>query len=66
MSSNAQRCLTRAVVIGETDLLRGMDELCFTTHWLVTYMHQLGTPEHDPPTPFSILSLWRGLGMAFE
>ena len=43
MSSNVQRCLTRSVILGETDLLRGLDELCVITHWIVTYMHQLGT-----------------------
>lgn len=55
MSSNVQRCLTKAVVIGETDLLKGMDELCVTTHWIVTYMHQLGTLDPEPPISQSFL-----------
>ena len=40
--TNVQRCLIRAVAICQTDLLRAVDELIVTTHWLVTYMHQLG------------------------
>lgn len=41
-SSNVQRCLTRAVSYCQDDLLRAADELLVTTHWIVSYMHQLG------------------------
>lgn len=41
--TNVQRCLVRAVAQYETDLLRAVDEVLVTTHWIVTYMHQLGT-----------------------
>jgi hypothetical protein len=40
--TNVQRCLVRAVALCETDLLRAVDELMVITHWIVTYMHQLG------------------------
>ena len=43
MSTQVQQCLTRAVTYCPDDLLRAADELLFITHWLVTYMHQLGT-----------------------
>ena len=41
-STNVQRCLKRAVALCQDDLLRATDELLFSTHWIVTYMHQLG------------------------
>ena len=41
-SSNVQRCLTRAVTYCQDDLLRAADELLVTTHWIVSYIHQLG------------------------
>jgi len=48
-SSCVQMCLTRAVVLGEQgDLTRAVDEMCFITHWVVSYMHQLGI---SPITP---------------
>ena len=40
--TNVQRCLVRAVALCETDILRAVDELMVITHWIVTYMHQLG------------------------
>ena len=43
MSTQVQQCLTRTVTYCPDDLLRAADELLFITHWLVTYMHQLGT-----------------------
>jgi hypothetical protein len=42
--TNVQRCLVKAVALCETDLLRAVDELMVITHWIVTYMHQLGNP----------------------
>lgn len=49
-SSCVQRCLTRAVVLGEQgDLTRAVDEMCFITHWVVSYMHQLGIPRTPRP-----------------
>ena len=41
-SSNVQLCLTRAITNCQDDLLRAADELLFTTHWIVSYIHQLG------------------------
>lgn len=42
MSTEVQRSLTRTLTFCPEDLLHAADELVFVTHWLVTYMHQLG------------------------
>lgn len=41
-STNVQRCMTSAVEHCQSDLLRAADETLFITHWIVSYLHQLG------------------------
>jgi hypothetical protein len=46
-SSNIQRCLVRAVAMAQEDPLGGVDEVLFITHWIVKYLHHLGSPFWD-------------------
>lgn len=48
-STNVQFCLAQAVDLCKEDLPRAADELIVITHWVVTYLHQLGSPSPYRP-----------------